>query len=69
MTFRLLLPALVMGCNPWPDYNSEYLENDLWDSSIVTLDDGVYARLPHSGQLVRVGTDDGPSAEVNPLAG
>ena len=58
MTFRLLLPALVMGCNPWPDYNSEYLENDLWDSSIVTLDDGVYARLPHSGQLVRVGTDD-----------
>ncbi len=58
MNFRLLLPALVMGCNPWPDYNTEYLDEDLWDANIVTLDDGVYARLPHAGQLVRVGTDD-----------
>jgi DNA-binding beta-propeller fold protein YncE len=54
---RALLPLLAIGCNPWPDLNETYI-NAMWNTSIVTLDDGVYVHLEESGQLIRVGTDD-----------
>ena len=58
MNTKLLLPLLALtGCDIWPSTHSTYI-GDLWDTDVVTLDDGVYARLPESGMLVRVGTDD-----------
>ena len=54
---RILFPLFVIGCNPWPNMTDTYL-NSMWNSSIVTLDDGVYVRLEEAKQLVRVGTDD-----------
>ena len=58
MNKQLFLPLLALtGCNPWP-FNDEVYIDKLWSTSIVTLDDGVYARLPQAGKLVRVGTDN-----------
>jgi hypothetical protein len=54
---RALLPLLAIGCNPWPDMHETYLDS-MWNTSIVTLDDGVYVNLEDAGQLIRVGTDD-----------
>lgn len=48
----------LTACNPWPQSQTLYLDEALWDAETVTLDDGVYAMLPRAGQLVRVGTDN-----------
>lgn len=57
MNKQLFLPLLALvGCNPWPTNDSVYID-ELWSTDIVTLDDGVYARLPQAGALVRIGTD------------
>jgi len=57
MNKQLFLPLFaLMACNPWPDLRDEWIA-PLWSTDIVTLDDGVYARLPNAGALVRIGTD------------
>ena len=57
MNPALFLPLLAFtGCDLWPSTTDSYM-GSLWSTSIVTLDDGVYARLPEAGALVRIGTD------------
>ena len=57
MNPNIFLPLLALaGCDPWPSTTDSYM-GSLWSTSIVTLDDGVYARLPQAGSLVRIGTD------------
>lgn len=53
--------AALAGCTP--SNGSEY--GDLaWDPSVLATADGVYARLPSAGKLVRI-TPDGAYAEVD----
>ena len=54
----VLFPLLLSACNPWPQSQTITLDDALWDTNVVSLDDGVYAILPRAGRLVRVGTDD-----------
>ena len=66
MRALLLLPLMLAGCDPferWPD-DSNYVEDDLWDTEIIAASDGIYVRLPHAGKLVHV-TEAGEVAEVD----
>ncbi len=53
----LLTSLLALGCDPFgnlPDNGRGYIDDPLWDPAVVTVDDGVYVRLPHARKLVRV---------------
>ena len=60
-----MIPLLLLGCNLWdlPDGGYQYIDAT-WDPSVVAAKDGVYVRLPHAGQLVRV-TPDGTWSQVD----
>jgi len=53
-----LLPLLFSACGFWPVSQTITLDDELWDTNVVSIDDGTYVILPRAGQLVRVGTDD-----------
>ncbi len=61
----MISPVLVLlalgGCNPWknmPDEGTVEFDSVLWDAGgTVALSDGLYARLPESGGLVRIAPD------------
>lgn len=60
MTKRLPLLLLgLVGCDPWtlPDNGSNYVDLPTWDPEVVSAADGVYARLPQAGDLVRIAPD------------
>ncbi len=58
---RTIIPLLcTLACNPfenWPDNSVLVLDDELWDPNVIPAKDGVYARLPHAGLLVRIKTD------------
>ncbi len=59
-TPSLLLALLLGGCSPWdnlPDQDSSWIEGALWDHELTPAVDGVYVRLPNSGELLRVRND------------
>jgi WD40 repeat protein len=58
MKLNPLFFVFFIGCTHWPESQTITLDSPLWDTDIVTLDDGVYAMLPLSGKLARIGTDD-----------
>ncbi len=57
-TFLTLAPALsLLACNPWdnlPHDGWSQLDEVLWSDEVVSATDGLYVRLPHAGQLVRI---------------
>ena len=54
----ILFLSLLGGCDLWPESQVIALDEPLWSTDTITLDDGVYAILPRAGRLVRVGTND-----------
>ena len=54
----ILFLSLLGGCDLWPESQVIELDEPLWSTDTITLDDGVYAILPRAGRLVRVGTND-----------
>ena len=54
----ILFLSLLGACDPWPQSQVIELDEPLWNTDTITLDDGVYAILPRAGRLVRVGTND-----------
>jgi hypothetical protein len=56
----MLIPMLALACNI---NTSSPISKPLWDPNVVSLDDGVYVRLPHAGKLVRV-VDSGAAKVV-----
>lgn len=65
MRVSTLIPLLVLGCDI-QSYDVIYGSDmsQLWDTEVVSLDDGVYVRLPHAGKLVRV-QDSGKTKEID----
>ena len=61
-----LAPWLLQGCNPWnhlPDDGATEI-GLTWSDDLVAAQDGLYVRLPHAGELVRV-TPDGAWESVD----
>jgi len=53
----MLTSLLFMGCDPFGDLSGHgwsNIQDELWDPEVVTVDDGVYVRLPHARKLARV---------------
>ena len=49
--------SLVAGCDPWgnlPRGDLYELDDELWSDDVVAAQDGLYVRLPHAGQLLRL---------------
>ena len=60
MRTPLVIGLLLAGCTPFdnlPNQGTQYLEAPLWDTDVTAAVDGVYVRLPQSGQLIRVRND------------
>lgn len=56
----LLALLALTACDPWntwPGAGWEEIDQPLWDSRVVNVDDGSYVRLPHARRLVRVNGD------------
>jgi len=64
---RLLIPFLSLtACNPWENLPLDgwsYLDAPLWDDAVIAAEDGLYVRLPHAGELIRVTA----TGEVTPV--
>lgn len=61
MNGKTLLPSaaalVLLACNPWDNLPLDgwsWLDAPLWSDDVVAADDGLYVRLPHAGELVRV---------------
>jgi hypothetical protein len=51
------IPLLSLACDPfgsWPQGQDIYLNDSLWDSNVVDVNDGVYIRLPYAKGLIRI---------------
>jgi hypothetical protein len=63
----LLIPFLSLtACNPWENLPLDgwsYLDAPLWDDAVVAAEDGLYVRLPHAGELIRLTA----TGEVTPV--
>jgi DNA-binding beta-propeller fold protein YncE len=53
------LLLLLAGCEPWNlhTHGSNEVDDALWDPSVLSATDGVYVRLPHARELLRVASD------------
>lgn len=52
--------VLLTACNPWaslPSNGYSSLDEPTWDPLVAAAADGIYVRLPHAGELVRVKAD------------
>ena len=59
--------AALMACDPFsnlPQNGRNYLDSALWDADLASAADGLYARLPASGSLVRI-SPNGEWSEVD----
>jgi DNA-binding beta-propeller fold protein YncE len=57
-----LIPLLALGCDVYT--SGVVSDGALWDTNVITLEDGVYVRLPHAGRLVRV-QDSGKTKAID----
>jgi len=61
MNAKTLIPSaaalVLLACNPWDNLPTDgwsWLDKPLWSDDVVAAADGLYVRLPHAGQLVRL---------------
>jgi hypothetical protein len=61
MNAKTLIPSaaalVLLACNPWDNLPLDgwsWLDEPLWDHDVLAASDGLYVRLPHAGQLVRL---------------
>jgi hypothetical protein len=61
MNTKSILPSaaalVLLACNPWDNLPLDgwsWLDQPLWSDDVVAAADGLYLRLPHAGQLMRI---------------